>query len=269
MKNCKINTRIELTNNIAVWRVFNPISPVIFKRRRCASAAHDSTSTESGICPLVFWKDAKEIALRTQALAEIWPGEIKFSFPSPYAVSIVFSNKSWFKTGNSSLNDEPKKALKTLRVTSCSGNSHNFGEIDDWSADKKEDLRSGIPNSVPVTGWPVLVEIHLNPASDEMGIPSKYQLGPSWHSDTEVFSELLLVGEIQSFVGFKTDPGEERRPEKSVRFVSFASIESCVEAPCERTANDWNWAKVFSSCSTRRERVSRSLVFRLQGDEPY
>lgn len=81
-------------------------------------------------------------------------------------------------TGKWSLNRDLKNALIISRVAALLGNSHNSCEIDGWRAQGGEDSMMGILKSARVTVWAVLVETHLRPASEDIGIPLKYQLGP-------------------------------------------------------------------------------------------
>ena len=124
-------------------------------------AVHMSGSIERGSCVEAFVRGAIESALKTQALAGICV-ENRILSKSSYAVSIVALNRNSSRTGNTSLDDDLKKALKVSRAVSLLGNSHvsckSVGERTE--SETGEDSLMGMLKSTDVAIWPVLVEIH-------------------------------------------------------------------------------------------------------------
>lgn len=168
---------------IAACSVGKLTSSATCNKRQCAWAAHKSASMGNEICLDMARRGTIANMLKTHALAETCLREHNVPSIGSYAVSIVFTNSVSSNTGKASRNEDLKNAVITSRVASISGNSHIASERDGRRAEASENCIIGILKSAHDTGWPVLLEIHSRPGSEDMAMPLKYQLGPHCVAD--------------------------------------------------------------------------------------
>lgn len=170
--------RQELTNIIAVCSVVKLISSARDDNRERALFAHKSASIGKESCLDMSIRGAIASMLKIHALADSCIVECGIPSTCSYAVSRVVWNRTPSNTGKASRNEDLKNIVMISRVASLSGSSYRAGERGRSRVEASRICTIGILKSAHETGWSVLWETHLRPASEEIGLPLKYQLGP-------------------------------------------------------------------------------------------